>query len=432
MESAAAHPGKTGFVARLAAFAYREYALFLAATGAIALYLVDDAFLHPEPGMSGDDHLVSGLVPLALLLFAALTYPRLRAGARASIALALGLTALGAGIAVPVRHVMIDEARGDDFTGILATLAGLVLVVLGAVTLWRSRRGGSRKRRYARRAFTGVVAAIVGFELIAPFAFGFGFTHKARSPVSAVDLGRPYEEVSFVTSDGLGLAGWYVPSQNGASVIAFPGRSGPVEHARMLIRHGYGVLLFDRRGEGESEGDGNLFGWDGGKDLKAAISFLQNRPDVDEGRIGGLGLSVGGELMLETAATTDGLKAVVSEGAGFRSIREASELSGASSWLLFPQTVGLTATTALFADEEPPPNLKDLIPRIAPRPVFFIFATHGQGGEALNPAYYDAAGEPKTLWELPEAGHTGAIDARPQEYERRVIAFFDSALLREQ
>ena len=29
----------------------------------------------------------------------------------------------------------------------------------------------------------------------------------------------------------------------------------------MLVRHGYGVLLFDRRGEGESNGDPNEFGW---------------------------------------------------------------------------------------------------------------------------------------------------------------------------
>jgi hypothetical protein len=429
MESARPHPATTGIRAGLGAFPDYEYAFFLAATGAVGLYLLDDAFFHPEPGMAAGDHLYSGLVPLAVLGIAALAYPRFRAGVRATIALALGLTALGAGIAVPLRHVMIDGPVGDDFTGIPATAAGLTLVAVGAATLWRSRRGGSRKRRYTRRALIGATAAVIGFELIAPIAFGFGFTHKARSPVSAIDLGRPHEEISLVTSDGLELEGWYVPSRNGASVIAFPGRSGPVEHARMLIRHGYGVLLFDRRGEGESDGDGNLYGWSGDKDVRAAISFLQTRADVDDDRIGGLGLSVGGEIMLETAAATPALKAVVSEGAGFRSIREASELPGAARWLLFPQNLVLTGTTALFANEKPPPDLKEFIPDIAPRPVFFIFATHGQGGEELNPAYYDAAGEPKTLWEVPEAGHTGALEARPQEYERRVIAFFDRALL---
>ena len=88
-------------------------------------------------------------------------------------------------------------------------------------------------------------------------------------------------------------------------MIAFPGRNGPQKQTRMLARHGYGVLLFDRRGEGESEGDPNSWGWGGGQDVKAAIAYLQHRPDVDPGRIGGIGLSVGGEMMLETAAETD-------------------------------------------------------------------------------------------------------------------------------
>ena len=47
----------------------------------------------------------------------------------------------------------------------------------------------------------------------------------------------------------------------------------------------------------------------------------------------------------------------------------------------------------------------------------------------LNREYFKAAGEPKTLWEIPEARHVGGLAARPAEYERRVVAFFDQALL---
>ena len=67
-----------------------------------------------------------------------------------------------------------------------------------------------------------------------------------------------------------------MPSSNGAAVIAFPGRKNPQPHARMLVEHGYGVLLFDRRGEGASEGDGNLFGWGGARDIHAAVDFLKS------------------------------------------------------------------------------------------------------------------------------------------------------------
>jgi fermentation-respiration switch protein FrsA (DUF1100 family) len=273
------------------------------------------------------------------------------------------------------------------------------------------------------------VGFVVFFEVVLSLAFSYVYTHAARPVVPPVALGVPYEEVTFATSDGLELAGWYIPSKNGAAVIAFPGRKGPQPHARMLARHGYGVLLFDRRGEGESEGDPNTLGWAGDRDLEAALAFLRGRPDVDRDRIGGLGLSVGGEMLLQAAAESQALRAVVSEGAGTRSIREHVHMSGAAKWILLPQWSVITAATAVFSNHAPPPDLNELVGRIAPRPVFLIYTPHGQGAETLNPTFYDAAREPKMLWEIPEASHTGGLDARPREYERRVVGFFDKALL---
>ena len=237
--------------------------------------------------------------------------------------------------------------------------------------------------------------------------------------------------MKFTTGDGLELEGWYVPSRNGAAVIAFPGRNGPQKQTRMLARHGYGVLLFDRRGEGESEGDPNSWGWGGGKDVKAAIAFLQHRPDVDPGRIGGIGLSVGGEMMLETAAETDDLAAVVSEGAGARTFSEDmdQDLPGTEKALGSPLSAFKTASVAVFGNHWLPTNLKDLVGKIAPRPLFLIAAPNSPHGEDLNRGYYEAAGEPKTLWEIPESKHVGGLEARPEEYERRVVGFFDEALL---
>jgi dienelactone hydrolase len=186
------------------------------------------------------------------------------------------------------------------------------------------------------------------------------------------------------------------------------------------------VLLFDRRGEGDSEGDPNAVGWNGDRDVKAAIEFLRARPDVDPDRIGGIGLSVGGELMLETAAETDALRAVVSDGAGIRSVREASEMSVGA----VPVWLGLTAGVMVFSNHAPPPNLNDLVDRIAPRAAYFIYAEHGQGGEELSQEYYESAREPKSVWKVPGADHVGGAEARPREYERRIVDFFDQALLK--
>jgi fermentation-respiration switch protein FrsA (DUF1100 family) len=78
--------------------------------------------------------------------------------------------------------------------------------------------------------------------------------------------------------------------------------------------------------------------------------------------------------------------------------------------------------------DAPPPSLEELAGRIAPTPILLVHAGHGQGGEDLNPEYFEAAGEPKELWAIPEAGHTGGLAARPREYEERVVGFLDRAL----
>lgn len=407
----------------------RERVAFLTAVTIIATHVVDDSFVNPEPGTSAADHLLSGLVPLTALGVATAVYLRSRAGVRACTALVVGLFGIVASVEGWYYTLKVGPS-GDDFTGLITIVAGVVLLVLGALTLWRSRHmNGRRWARYLRRFGVGVVGLVLLVGLVGPFMMTYTYTHIARAAVPAVDLGgAEYENVTFETSDGLELEGWYIPSRNGAAVISFPGRAATQDAARFLAEEGYGVLLFDRRGEGMSDGDPNALGWGGGKDIEAAIAFLQDQPDVDPERIGGIGRSVGGELMLEVAAEDDELKAVVSEGAGIRSFREASEIQGADKWLALPIWTSITAGTALFSNNAPPPNLIELVSKIAPRPVLLIYAEHGQGGEELSADYFEAAGDPKQVW-MTDSGHVGGYAADPDEYADRVVRFFDDALL---
>jgi fermentation-respiration switch protein FrsA (DUF1100 family) len=359
---------------------------------------------------------------LALLIWA---YPRLRAGLRATLAIFVGIFITTMSFEA-VNYLRESSLSGDDYTGLLMIPAGLLLVGVGAVTLWRTRKGGGVIRRYLRRAVLAVGLLLGAVFVVYPVSQSYVITHTGRAFVPPVNLGTAYEDVSFTTDDGLRLVGWYVPSRNGAAVIAFPGRKGPQKPARLLANHGYGVLLFDRRGEGESEGDPNLLGWEGTRDLEAAVAYLRTRQDVEDGRIGGVGLSVGGEMMLQEAAETDGLRAIVSEGAGVRSVREAVHVDGAEK-LAFSWLFGLNTTaTTIFTSNLPPPSLIDLSSEIT-EPVFFIHATPGGGGEILTEKYYEAAKGPKEYWAAP-GGHTGAIAAAPEEYERRVVGFFDRTI----
>ena len=411
-----------------------ERALVAGALAVVALHIVDDNFLQTEPGMSAGDHLLSGFAPLAVIVAAAACYGRLRPGARAALALVFGVLGIVTG-AEAAYYASNGGMSGDDYTGILSIPAGLLLLGIGTATLWKSRRtDDSRRWRYVRRLLLSVAAAVVALLVLLPLALAYVVTHTARAEVPTAALGTAYEDVEFTTSDGLRLKGWYIPSKNRAAVIAFPGRSGPQKQARMLARHGYGVLLFDRRGEGESDGEPNVFGWQGARDLHAAVGFLQSRTDVDPERIGGIGLSVGGEMLIEAAAESDAIKAIVSEGGSGRSLRD--DLANTDSRLnkvmaVVSGSAVVTASTAVFTNDRPPATLKSLVPRITPQGAFFIYALHGQGGgeRVPNQGFYAEAGEPKAIWEVPEGPHIGGITARPVEYERRVVSFFDRALL---
>ena len=87
---------------------------------------------------------------------------------------------------------------------------------------------------------------------------------RPRAPVNQAALGVPHERVTFPTSDGVRLSGWYVPPRNGAVIALVHGgggdREGTILHARMLAKAGYGVLLYDARGRGESQGHENAAG----------------------------------------------------------------------------------------------------------------------------------------------------------------------------
>jgi pimeloyl-ACP methyl ester carboxylesterase len=246
-------------------------------------------------------------------------------------------------------------------------------------------------------------------------------------------LGLDSRPVILQTDDGLDLAGSYVAGHNGGVVVLVHGaggdRSGGIRsRAAMLVRNGYGVLAYDARGGGNSEGRPEALGWTWSRDVAAAVDFLRGQGIKPE-RIGALGLSTGAEAVLERAGRDERIAAVVAEGAQARTLDEVRLLDDAAAEAYVGTTfvVSLTAYSLLRQVSEPP-ALDEMIPRISPRPVLLISAGSGYERD-LNRAYARSARWPSALWELPGAPHTGALKEQPAEYERRVVAFFDRALL---
>jgi pimeloyl-ACP methyl ester carboxylesterase len=128
-------------------------------------------------------------------------------------------------------------------------------------------------------------------------------------------------------------------------------------------------------------------------------------------------------MMIEAAAESDELRAVVSEGASSRSVRD--EYANGSGWQELVGNSVATAATSVFTNNLPPRTLRSLVPEIGGA-VFFVYGEHGQPAEQpANEAFYAAARGPKAIWEVPGSGHIGGTEAQPADYERRVTAFFD-------
>jgi len=127
------------------------------------------------------------------------------------------------------------------------------------------------------------------------------------------ETGVPFERVSFVTSDGVTLRGWWLPGNGERAVIGLNGRMGSKSDllgvGTYLNRAGFHVLLFDYRGCGESDPAAMSMGQLETADAAAAVEYALFR--IPGGRIGIIGFSLGAGLGLVTAAADRRVRAVV-------------------------------------------------------------------------------------------------------------------------
>jgi acetyl esterase/lipase len=409
-----------------------ETVAFRGATALALVHAIDDAIISRQPGVEPGQHAVAAAISLAVGLAAIVAFPRLRPGLRAGISLVFGVLAIVNG-ALHAKHITVDGAAASDYTGVLALCAGAVLVALGLAIpfVHRGEGAATRGRRWAYR----VVAVIAGVVIVYAFAFPVSAavvsTHKYREPIGDPPSAA-YESVSFTASDGLDLSGWYRPSRNRSAIVIVHGgggdRSGAVAHAQLLARHGYGVLVYDSRGRGESEGSPVSFGWGWPKDVAGALAFLRGRPDVDPERIGGLGLSTGADVLIEVAAEDRALRAVVADGATAGSFADYRNLDGLDEAAPFYWT--MYGAARVLSGSSPGEPLKNLVTDVSPTPLLLIATGRSLPAELdFNRIYAEAAREPVEHWELPDVAHTAAIRERPVEYEQRVTGFLYRALL---
>lgn len=245
---------------------------------------------------------------------------------------------------------------------------------------------------------------------------------------SPADLGLDYEEVTLTAPDGVQVPGWYVPGQNGAAIVAAPGFNGNRSHALVdfgfLAEAGYGLVVFDQR-HCSQPGIPQTLGYNEALDMVGAVSYLRAQDGVEH--VGAIGFSAGGTSTLLAAAQEPAIEAAIALG-GYHNL-EADMLDPQvkHGWYDALMRRLIVASFKRRSGVHPRDiSPVDVVADIAPRPLLLIYGEHEPpSGHAL----YEAARDPKELWIVEGAGHGGYRGAAPEEYEQRVLAFFEEHLL---
>jgi uncharacterized protein len=225
------------------------------------------------------------------------------------------------------------------------------------------------------------------------------------------------------------MRGWYAPSRNGAAIVLAHGtssdRRGGLAEAKELAARGFGVLVFDFPGHGESEGEVH---WAAGElaSLAGAFDFVAGRPDVNKEKLGLAGHSMGGLIAVRLAVGDERVRALALLGTP----PDLSELIRYE----FRARGSLAANGALMAlkhhgmtlDRDQP---RSLVSRFAPRELLVVAGEN----DALIPVprardMFLAAQEPKEFYLVPKANHGNYVAADPVDYPAKLTAFFARAL----
>ena len=262
---------------------------------------------------------------------------------------------------------------------------------------------------------------------------GFAEVNNALHPPRIVPPGNTLREnkiefwqLDLVTEDGIRLSAWYTPPRKGAVILLAHGYGDnrPEWVHALLAKKGYGILSWDARAHGESDGEVSTIGYLEVLDVKAALEYALAQPDVYH--IGAWGGSMGGATLIRAAAVFPEIEAVFIDSA-FASLDEEFDF-------LVPYPL-INPLTKFFAQTQTGINFSEINPlndiaKISPRPVYIV---HGTGDTVAPPdageKLYNAANEPRFLWVEEEAAHLSIHLVNERRYQRRLVGFFDEWLL---
>jgi len=296
--------------------------------------------------------------------------------------------------------------------------------------------------RWALRVPVGLLIVVVLAYLGVSWKYADGVTRVTREPLKKTPayVQSTYEDVSFMSRDGLRLAGWWFPAVGATkAAVLVHGKDqnridssfDPGRIARFLIADGWSVLLFEMRGHGQSDGLRWGLGQDEPKDILAAIDTAAQKANVPRARVATIGESMGGGSVLMTVGRDPSIGPIVVDSAYASAPVVVNEVGPVYSGLPAFFTPGLVlAARAVYGIDIGAVVPTDVV-RAHPERAFLFIQCEEDSTVAMHHGVdlKNASGNAGTeLWLVKDCGHVKAFTTYPNEWRDHVLAFLHREL----
>ncbi len=325
----------------------------------------------------------------------------------------------------------------------LVFLAVLILpfaLIGGLASFWKSKR--RLIWRWTVLSYFGAIPILyLGFG---PYGMARLLTHAHSRPPdmklkeTPATYGVNFEPITFESTDGLHLKGWWIPPTSKDSLLIcthglFRTRVELLDRAMVAAKSGYGVLLYDSRSHGTSEKGIVSLGCHEVNDVLGAIQYVQHRYEAQPApKIVLMGISMGAVTTLLAAAQSNQYVAIVVD-SPFSSIEETVI---DHSWLFFklpryPFTpLFLYWFSRLSGCDPTLVNSHLALKHLLPVPILFIGSEGDRriGPEVARHLYQDSDSTLKRIKIFGgEVGHGAAYRIHPEVYAKLLLDFLDQA-----
>ena len=284
-----------------------------------------------------------------------------------------------------------------------------------------------------------ILLITIGLPMLLSFAITKAGTRpgeRDRTDTPAAE-GAAFEDVSFVSTDGNTLSGWYLPAaasgKQDVTIILthglFRSRYEMLERGLALWRAGYGVLLYDLRRHGRSAAEFSTIGYDERHDVAAAFQFVRRRASGDRIVLMGVSMGAAATLLAASEIQDEKLLAVVAESSFLsfaETVRHHVRLLGLPTFPFATLLIKFTTWRLNFTADD-----YDLLPAVRKisRPILFIGGSKDvrmPNATVLEPLYAAAEHPGRRKLIVEGATHGRAYDESPDGYVKTVNEFIET------